>query len=482
MSLVSMESRQKFSFWSNRGIPGPTPIPIFGNSLPMMFHSIGKIDQQHIHKYGKMYGTYEGSVPVLCLHDPALLHHVYNTNFPDFANQFSMNGHAIESFRATHIIFSSGEYWKNLRYTMTRAMANNSLKHSTDRIDNRDLIKDIRFKEGLVIGLADLLKKYSINMVANVMFGLDFDLYNNPSSEKIIRATRNVTIALSPFIFLPYSKFWLASRIPLSMSKLIGLIPETTDAVRYYKDMIEDALEKHMGDDESLKRSDIIHSFVHSMRTGILTEEEVIVNSIMLISTLSNTMHETLCFMLYALAQNPEVQANVHREIDDLPDDASYEDLSQLKYLDAVFMETMRCYPPEARGHRVVTAENGTRIPGTNIHLPKDTIINISILALHFDPQYWKDPLIFNPDRFLPGCKEQLMDCTFMTFASGPRKCPGIVFGQIMVKKGIVPILREFSVINPQPEVFEYPKNARKFTPAILSVRFVKRNMMQSNQ
>ena len=41
--------------------------------------------------------------------------------------------------------------------------------------------------------------------------------------------------------------------------------------------------------------------------------------------------------------------------------------------------------------------------------------------GLHFDPQYWPDPLVFDPDRFSSENKSNIDSITFQTFGFGPR-------------------------------------------------------------
>jgi cytochrome P450 len=49
---------------------------------------------------------------------------------------------------------------------------------------------------------------------------------------------------------------------------------------------------------------------------------------------------------------------------------------------------------------------------------------------LHYNPKYWKDPYVFNPDRFSK--EEELLrpKCAYFAFSQGPRDCLGKVFAQ----------------------------------------------------
>lgn len=41
--------------------------------------------------------------------------------------------------------------------------------------------------------------------------------------------------------------------------------------------------------------------------------------------------------------------------------------------------------------------------------------------GLHYDPKYWKNPSVFDPERFSSENKSSIDSITFQTFGSGPR-------------------------------------------------------------
>jgi hypothetical protein len=51
--------------------------------------------------------------------------------------------------------------------------------------------------------------------------------------------------------------------------------------------------------------------------------------------------------------------------------------------------------------------------------------VSIPIYALHHDPHYFPDPEKFEPERFSDENKENIKNCTYLPFGSGPRNCIG---------------------------------------------------------
>lgn len=63
------------------------------------------------------------------------------------------------------------------------------------------------------------------------------------------------------------------------------------------------------------------------------------------------------------------------------------------------------------------------KIPGTDILLDKGTPVIIPFLGLHHDPEYFPDPLEFDPERF--NGKTKITPFTYLPFGEGPRMCLG---------------------------------------------------------
>ena len=136
------------------------------------------------------------------------------------------------------------------------------------------------------------------------------------------------------------------------------------------------------------------------------------------------------------MGTNPEIQAKVHREIDDVLGEedrpVTYEDLGRLKYLEACIKETLRLYPSVPLiARQVVDDVNISKFmlltrKVINLEgsvLPAGTGIVMIASMVHRDPRYWTDPEVFRPERFIDG--EIKHAYAYIPFSAGSRNCIG---------------------------------------------------------
>lgn len=96
-------------------------------------------------------------------------------------------------------------------------------------------------------------------------------------------------------------------------------------------------------------------------------------------------------------------------------------DLSSLPYLHGVINETLRMCPA---GALIPPHESTKECTVGGYHVPAGTMLLVNLWAIQNDPNLWKDPGIFKPERFID-VEGQRDGFKFMPFGSGRRGCPG---------------------------------------------------------
>ena len=155
-----------------------------------------------------------------------------------------------------------------------------------------------------------------------------------------------------------------------------------------------------------------------------------------------------MTFTAYALAVNADVQQRLRQEITEAVaadgGQLKYDTVMSLKYLDAVVNETLRHYSPVIKIERQATSDY--KIESLAVPIKKGDRIQVPIYAIHHDPDLFPDPDTFNPDRFMPDHKHQLVPCSFLPFMTGPRNCIGARFALLEAKTTIAAILMSYDI------------------------------------
>ena len=130
-----------------------------------------------------------------------------------------------------------------------------------------------------------------------------------------------------------------------------------------------------------------------------------------------------LTWTWYLLAQHPEVQEKLHRELDNVlggrPPTAH--DLPRLSYTRMIFEEAMRVYPPVPR--LVRTPVRNYQVGAYTV--PSGALVVVSQYLMHRDSRYYPDPERFDPERWTPEARRARPAYSFFPFGGGSRRCIG---------------------------------------------------------
>ncbi|XP_058799616.1 cytochrome P450 4V2-like [Phymastichus coffea] len=130
-------------------------------------------------------------------------------------------------------------------------------------------------------------------------------------------------------------------------------------------------------------------------------------------------------FLVLLLAENKEAQDKARKEIVDVLGGygnlMTMEHIKEFEYLDRCAKESLRLFTTTPYIARSINKE----IQLGQYTIPLGTEAYISLFDLHRNPDYWKDPLKFDPDRFLPENTKQQHPFAYVLFSKGPRSCIG---------------------------------------------------------
>lgn len=226
--------------------------------------------------------------------------------------------------------------------------------------------------------------------------------------------------------------------------------------------------ESLVGDQNRLKASVASQAGKQVTKTK-LSDLEILCEAMLLLAAGLDTTRSSLSTITYFLAHNPEVQEKLYREVQAIAQYSptadgkkvvffNYESLTSCEYLDAVISEGLRRFSPVVTTTR--EAKKDYFIEKYNVHVPKGMHVNLGMYAMHMDPELWKEPEKFNPDRFMPGQKEKIVPGSYAPFSMGPRHCVGMRFSLTETKLGLAKAVINFK-FEPAPGT-QYPPVAVK--------------------
>ncbi|CAL4916007.1 unnamed protein product [Urochloa decumbens] len=143
-----------------------------------------------------------------------------------------------------------------------------------------------------------------------------------------------------------------------------------------------------------------------------------------------DTCSVTIVWAMAELIRKPSVLNKVQDEIRTMignKERVQPNDLSKLKYLKTVIMETLRLHPALPL---LVPRETMRQINISGYDIPAKTRLFVNMWAIGRDPTIWDNSKEFDPDRFEG--KDVSFNGThfdFVPFGAGRRMCPGITMG-----------------------------------------------------
>ena len=291
-----------------------------------------------------------------------------------------------------------------------------------------------KWNPGQTIDLNAEMTHYMLRVVSGILFGLDDPEIAYETGEMIDKWV-GYNHDLGPLAFAPH--------------------PELADK---YDEMLQfgEKLEQRVREiinrrkQASHTSNDVLSLLIKGRDAkGGITDDELVGHVTLLFAAAHMTTAHTMSWMMFLLAQHPDIMQTLHSELDHqlegrIPELA---DIDKMPFLDKVLKESMRILPASSYSQRITTqpVELGP------FKVRENSIIIFSQFMTHHMSSCFKEPDSFNPARwenFNPP------PYTYIPFGGGPRLCLGAMLATEIVKVTVPAILQKYRLsVQPESEI-----------------------------
>jgi cytochrome P450 len=182
---------------------------------------------------------------------------------------------------------------------------------------------------------------------------------------------------------------------------------------------------------------------------AVLSEDAVREEARTLIFGGKETAGASLTWSAYALAAHGEIQAKAADEVDRVLGDApvTAAAIGRLKYIEQVYKEAIRIYPPVAFMSR--EAAQDAEVGG--YFVPRRSFVFISPYVMHHNPEWFAEPDVFRPERFQPASEKAIPQLAYVPFGAGAHNCVGKRLAMLEGPTALATLLQHCRLELPDP-------------------------------
>ena len=303
-----------------------TPVPIFGNSLPVFLKGfIGGLEG-NFEKYGKTYGGMSGREPMLITADIDILKEVFIKDHVSFPHRYGfVTGDPLDDNMVGAI--TDYAHWKSFRSTLSPTFSSGKLKHMMKQINKcaatyaGHLAKECEKKDS--VEMKDVSGTFTMDVIASTAFGLDLNTKDDRNNEFVQHATKAFNISLmNPQVLVAVFAPFLA---PLLKPFKYGFIDKKSKV--FFKEITNQILESRK-DDKGEDRIDFIRLMMNAHKEEgddadkddkshkrPMTHQEILSQAVLFFVAGYDTTATTVSFLAYNLALNPDKQDRLIEEV-----------------------------------------------------------------------------------------------------------------------------------------------------------------------
>jgi cytochrome P450 len=334
-------------------------------------------------------------------------------------------------------LFSSeGEHWRKQRRLMQPAFQQKQLinLHAVMWRCIEELLLEWESKpDGEIFDIASVMTQLTLKILGLTLFSIDISGKSNRLGQALRTALEYVYYRLNNPLALPT---WVLTPKNFKFHQAKQTLDEVVlDIIRLRRQ-------------NPIEQPDLLSILLtcRDEETGEgMSDRELQDEIITLINAGHETTATTLAWTWYLLGSHRDVMAKMHNEIQTVLNGVrpTFESLPQLQYTRQVFDESIRLCPAGLAMAPRIALEND-EIQG--YFIPKGSIFTIASYFTWRHPQFWDNPELFNPDRFLPEQANQRPKFAYLPFGAGLHTCIGKNYALMEVTTILAAIVQRFQI------------------------------------
>jgi cytochrome P450 len=358
------------------------------------------------------------------INQPSLVKQVMVSEYRDFPKHELLE-EALKPLLGESIFTTNGETWERQRRMMNPSfelarmeLAFPRMQAATDALLQRLDSLGEQFTQDIDVEMT--------HVTADIIFRTILSAPMESQDAHRIFAAFSRFQALAPKVMLP-----VVYRLPLWLrsSKTRRECEQAGQEIRgLLEQFIRPRYEAHQRG-EGKHHQDVLATLLETVDpvTGSTFDFDELVDQVaMLFLAGHETSASALSWALYLLSRDEEIQQRMHDEVvailgQRVPD---YSDLKHLALTTNVFKEALRLFPPV--GFFVRKAKKSC--PMRDKSVKAGAMLVIAPWLIHRHRQLWKDPDLFDPDRFEREETRESVRSAYLPFGMGPRLCIGAGF------------------------------------------------------
>lgn len=403
-------------------------------------------------EYGDTFALYMGTNLQIVSVDEAFVKEAFIRQFSNFSDRVVPSVFKNNGLQQSLVQMGKAEGWKEVRSCVSPMFSTGKMRtmYETvkDKIDEFMIIVEEHSANGARFDIYDDFQALTMDVIGKCAFAIESNCQRDRNEIFYTRAKEMFNqIDMKANLLVPLSIFvselsWLWKYF-YPLSAMAAAEQPLLDGLGRVYDQ-----RKAEGSSDSY---DILQLLLNKEETPGkgLSRTQVIENCFAFLLAGYETTSTALGYCAYLLATHPEIQEKLFQEIKETKDQhgLTFDSIHSMKYLDAVFKESLRIYPPvinfTSRECVADTTVNG-------IFIPKGTWIFVPPYTMHHRESHWPNPSKFEPERFLDW--DDKSSVNWVPFGIGPRFCVGMRFAEMEFKMTLAKLMDKFKIINPPGE------------------------------